>query len=98
MRPAEILRLRITEYDEVPANEAQNTMNTMPTIMLRYSESTANPHRLARIIAMFFSLNSSCKRSTKRERTTVIAPITNRRQLTDKGNRPGPARLNEPIG
>ena len=74
------------------------TMNTMPAIMLRCSEITANPHRLARMSAMFFILKSRCTRSTKRERTTVIRPIKNRRQLTNKGNRPGPARLNWPIG
>jgi hypothetical protein len=96
-RAAEILMLRSTEY-EVPANEAQNTMNTIPTIMLRYSEITANPHRLSRMMPMFFRLKFRCTRSANRERTTVIRPIRNRRELTNKGKRPGPARLNWPIG
>src|SRR5438477_12712237 len=95
--PAEILRWRTTEY-EVPANEAQKTMNTMPAIMLTYKEITANPQRLAMMMAMFFTLKSRWTRSTKRDRTTVSKPINNRRLLTIRGNRPGPARLSWPIG
>jgi len=83
---------------EVPANAEQKTMKTMPAIMFTCAEMKAKPARLPRISAMFLRLNSSRAFSVKRERTTVATPTRKSIELTISGNRPGPARLNWPMG
>src|SRR5262249_8088947 len=95
--PAAILRLRDQEW-ELPAREATNTMKTMPAIMFRCSESSAKPQRLVRISAMFLRLKLGGAPSVRKDLARIAAPSRKSRELTNRGNRPGPARLKSPMG